>query len=142
MTFADDTKLLQKISCEKDAEICQENLEKLFDWEAKNNMKFNAKKFVWIQYGKNIPLKNSYNYLSPDMNNLLIPKSEARDLGVYVSCDGSFSDHIEHICSKVKQRSGWILRSFSNRTPSFMKWVWSVYIQPIIDYCSHKAKRR
>ena len=44
MTFADDTKLLQKISCEKDAEICQENLEKLFDWEAKNNMKFNAKK--------------------------------------------------------------------------------------------------
>ena len=70
------------------------------------------------------------------MENLMIPKSEARDLGVFVSCDGSFNEHINKICSKVKQRSGWILRSFTNRTPSFMKWVWSVYVQPIIDYSS------
>ena len=60
MTFADDTKLLQKISNVDDAVTCQENLDMLFEWEQQSNMKFNAKKFMWIQYGKNSDLKNEY----------------------------------------------------------------------------------
>ena len=47
-----------------------------------------------------------------------------------------FKDHINLVCSKVNQKSGWILRTFMRRTPSFMKFMWKTYIQGHIDYCS------
>ena len=47
-----------------------------------------------------------------------------------------FTDHINSVCSKVKQKVGWILRTFINRDSQFLKFMWKTYVQGHIDYCS------
>ena len=47
-----------------------------------------------------------------------------------------FTDHINSVCSKVKQKVGWILRTFINRDAQFLKFMWKTYVQGHIDYCS------
>ena len=49
---------------------------------------------------------------------------------------GKFSNHVEHVCSKVKQKSGWITRTFQCRKTWFMKFMWKTLVQCHIDYCS------
>ena len=44
-SFADDTKILNRIKNEADIELMQESLDKLYEWERANNMKFNPSKF-------------------------------------------------------------------------------------------------
>ena len=49
----------------------QDDLLKLNLWESESNMVFNQSKFKWLQYGKNLNLKEDYNYISPDQNDVL-----------------------------------------------------------------------
>ena len=53
-----------------------------------------------------------------------------------MSNDGTFSIHVEAVCSKVKQKSSWILRTFANRKSWFLKFMWKCLVQGHIDYCS------
>ena len=53
-----------------------------------------------------------------------------------MSNDGTFSNHVEFVCKKVKQRSGWILRTFKSRQTWFLKFMWKSLVQGHIDYCS------
>ena len=53
-----------------------------------------------------------------------------------ITNDGKFSNHVEHVCSKVKQKSGWITRTFQCRKTWFMKFMWKTLVQCHIDYCS------
>ena len=48
----------------------------------------------------------------------------------------TFDEHIEKVCKTVKQKSGWILRTFKCRKPHVMKLLWKQLVQPNIDYCS------
>ena len=53
-----------------------------------------------------------------------------------MSNDGAFSNHVDSVCSKVKQKSSWILRTFQNRNTWFMKYMWKTLVQCHVDYCS------
>ena len=57
--FVDDAKIKEKITNKEDVDKMQDNLEKLFDWQDKNNMKFNGKKFQVLRYGPNTELKTN-----------------------------------------------------------------------------------
>ena len=92
-------------------------------------MLFNGKKFEMLRYGPNNDLKNSTNYLTPEYEDLIEEKESLRDLGVIMSDDASFSRHVHHVCSKVKQKAGWILRTFQTRNTQVMKFLWKSLIQ-------------
>ena len=70
------------------------------------------------------------------MNDILVQASEVRDLGVIITPDSNFTNHISKVISMVNQRVGYFLRTFSSREPEFIKWIWKNYVQPIIDYSS------
>ena len=53
-----------------------------------------------------------------------------------MSDDAKFDNHIAHVCSKVRQKCGWILRTFNCRSSFFMKFMWKSLVQGHIDYCS------
>ena len=89
-----------------------------------------------MRYGSNEELKNSTNYLTPGAEDLIEAKECLRDLGIQMSDDASFSKHISHVCSKAKQKCGWILRTFSCRQTNFMKFMFKSQVQGHIDYCS------
>jgi hypothetical protein len=40
------------------------------------------------------------------------------------------------VCNKVRQKSGWILRTFRNRQTWFLQLIWKTLVQPNVDYCS------
>ena len=71
-----------------------------------SNMIFNASKFKLLQYGKNVDLKESYNYIFYDDKEILMPSNQAEDLGVIGSADDTFSNHIDKVCSKIEQQLG------------------------------------
>ena len=133
--FADDTRVLGNIASEEDVEKMQADLNKIYKWAEENNMLFNKNKFELLRYGTNTEIKHSTFYLSADVE-IIEEKENLRDLGVIVNNQGTFDEHIDHICSKVKQKSGWIFRTFKCRQPNFLKILWKQLIQPHFDYCS------
>ena len=75
------------------------------EWQKANNMSFNNSKFQLLQYGRNTELRENYNYLSPDFNEVICGSSTVKDLGVYVSNSGNYNCHIDTIYKKAKQIS-------------------------------------
>ena len=81
-------------------------------------------------------MKDSTSYLTPNCEDLIEEKECLRDLGIMMTNDGSFSNHINLVCNRVKQKSGWILRTFQTRNTWFLKFMWKSLVQGHIDYCS------
>ena len=134
--FADDTRITKPVQSYEDVESLQDDLEKLYTWQRTNNMVFNGKKFEMLRYGSDQELKNSTNYLTPESEDFIEVKECLRDLGIQMSDDARFTAHIDHVSSKVRQKCGWILRTFKCRQTHFLKFMWKSLVQGHIDYCS------
>ena len=76
-------------------------------------------------------------YPKPSGTDTIEEKEVVTDLGVKVNNKADFSDHIDKVCSKTSQKSGWILRTFSCRSIHFMKDMWKSLVQGHVDYASH-----
>ena len=111
--FADDTRIVKGVKDETDVEKLQSDLDKLYQWQESNNMLFNGKKFEMLRYGKNEDLKNSTMYLTPGAEDFIEVKEDLRDLGIQMADNAKFSIHISNVCAKVRQKCGWILRTFN-----------------------------
>ena len=48
----------------------------------------------------------------------------------------NFKTHINKIISKVRNKIGWVSRTFYSCDLILMKQLWKIYILPDIDYCS------
>ena len=57
-------------------------------------------------------LKNTCNYLTPNAEDVIERKEVVKDLGIKANANANFKDNINYVCKKVKQKAGWILRSF------------------------------
>ena len=134
--YVDDSKIKDRIKTKEDVENLQINLEKMYEWEKSNNMKFNGNKFQILRYGRNQELKEETMYFTPEMEETIEPFNTLRDLGVIMNDQANFNDHIEHVAKKVRQKIGWVLRTFSCRRNEFMKNIFNSLVQPHIDYCS------
>ena len=134
--FADDTRITKVIQNFSDVEDFQKDLDKIYQWSKENNMVFNATKFEVLKHGKNEELKNEYEYLTPDCENLIERKDALRDHGIIMNEHANFDDHINKVCSTVTQKVGWILRTFKTRKVEFMKLMWKQLVQGHVDYCS------
>ena len=136
LVYVDDTKVLKEIESEEDVEKLQEDLKKLHNWGKKNNMEFNKGKFVVLRYGKDKEIKESTTYFSGDTEEVIEEKESTRDLGVIMQSDACFDEQIEKVCKKVRQKAGWLFRTFYNRQSWFLRHMWNSLVQPHIDYCS------
>ncbi len=77
--FADDGKILRKITKEEDCIALNQDLEKIGKWSLKWKMEFNAKKCIVLEFAKSRRrIKGSYN----SNNEGIKVKTEEKDLGV------------------------------------------------------------
>ena len=134
--YVDDTKLIKSVTNEKDVEDLQEELDILYEWAEENNMKFNGKKFQVVRYGKDENLKDETLYFTENTENIVERYETVRDLGVMMSDDATFKDQIEKVAKKVRQKTGWVLRTFYSRKTLLMKTLFKTLVVPHIDYCS------
>ena len=110
--FVDDAKVKKIVKSEDDVEELQEDLNTLYKWEKENHMKLNGAKFQLLRYGTDTELKNNTVYFTGEMEEIIDQFSSLRDLGVRMSDDAKFDEHIENVSKKVRQKIGWILRTF------------------------------
>jgi hypothetical protein len=134
-SFADDTRVSKHICSMSNVNELQSDLQLIYEWQKVNNMLFNDKKFEVLRYGKNSVLTSVSNYYSPT-GSVINAKDSVRDLGIIMSNQATFDDHLNHVVLKVRKVTGWILRTFVTRDASTMLTLWTSLVQPHIDYCS------
>ena len=145
-TFADDTKLVSKISNSQDSLNLQNDLNNLISWTDKNNMLCNEKKFVVLCHTfqketKNqalfneLPFNNPLNYQLS--NSTQIESSPyVKDLGVFVDVNLNWNVHIQNISSKARQVCAWILSVFYTRDKCTMLTLFNSLVRPKLEYSS------
>ena len=134
-SFADDTRMARGLSGVSDASALQTDLEAVYQWAEDNNMSFNDLKFEVLRFGSDLTLKLITSYTNPS-GIIIDSKEHVRDLGVTVSADGSFREHIRKVCQSARNMCAWILRTFSDRREDLMLTTWKSLVLPILDYCS------
>ena len=134
--FVDDAKIKNKIETEDDVNEMQDNINKLFEWENTNKMKCNGAKFQVLRYGYNQEIKENTVYFTNEMEDVIEQFDNLRDLGVIMTDDAKFSKHIDKVVKQVRQKVGWILRTFESRKAYFLKQLWQSLAQCLVDYSS------
>ena len=141
--FADDTRIYKSISFSHDAILLQEDLLNLADWSTVNNMKLHDDKFVFINFHtrhKNFSLSNlpfykeNMCYTTKD-GHILESSEYVTDLGVTFSEKLDWSSHISTIVKKAKQKAGWALNIFRDRSPLVMKTLYKSVVRSHLEYC-------
>ena len=70
------------------------------------------------------------------MQEVITQVNYTKDLGILMQDDASFNLHIDKVSKKVKQKCGWICRTFYSRNPNIFRHMWNTLVQPHADYCS------
>ena len=109
---------------------------KLYEWKTSNKMKFNGAKFQYLKYGHHKDIKDNTMYFTESMAEMIQIVSLLRDLGVIMSDDGKFEEHIQKVVSNVRQKVRWMLRIFYTKRKDIFKQLWKTLLQCHIDYCS------
>ena len=132
-TLADDTKITNTIMTNDDSYKMKNDLKTLEQWTVENNMKMNDDKFVLLCYNKkpnivnNLPLQNGF---------VIMEQEGARDLGVWMENDGTFTKHIANVTKSCRKIMSMILRSFTTRDDQILLTLFKSLILSKIDYCS------
>ena len=96
-----------------------------------------ADKFELLRYrGRNTKdIQSCTTYISND-GSAIEEKIHVRDLGVTLSNDATFTQHILDRCEAVKSKIAWVLRTFKSRQRTPMLTIWKTLIMCHLDYCS------
>jgi hypothetical protein len=129
--FADDVKMYLNISDVDNVNQLQEGLFLLARWASDWQLNISIKKCAVLHLGRN---NLSYDYA---LDGTTLPGvREMRDLGVKIDCRLCFSAHYAEIAAKGHQRAGLIVRCFKSRDPRILFKAFTVYVRPILEYCS------
>ena len=99
-------------------------------------MMWNWKKFQVLRLGRNKEIMSNTTYFSPEFENIVEECEVVRDLGIHIDNDLTYKSHRSITLKKVWKKLGWIKRTFSTRSVSFLKTAWNSLIQPHLDYGS------
>ena len=135
-SFADDTRVGRHIENIDDIQLLQADLEAVYSWAERNNMEFNSDKFELLRYRlRGSSVQDSLGYNS-STGSEIEEMTQVRDLGVTLSNDATFSEHISERIASVRTKIGWVLRTFRTRERLPMLTLWKQLILCDLDYCS------
>lgn len=135
--FADDSKIVSIIKDMACAVRLQRGIDAISDWTRLWLMRLNAKKCVIMHFGR----KNSRaGYTVEDVNTgerVDLTKSDCeRDLGVFISCDLRWRNHIDEIVARANRVLGMLVRSFACRDVEPWKLLYVSLVRPHLEYAS------
>ena len=131
MIFADDSKLIMDIEEEEDRIKLLDDLKAVITWAEENKMELNETKFMLLQHGNNVDIKNPYKL----SENITLEKSEyAKDLGILVDMDLKWRQQIATATASATQLAGWAMRVFRSRTKEVVLTLYKALIRPKLEY--------
>ncbi len=132
-SYADDTRIWRYICQESDQMLLQDDLNTLYAWTENNNASFNDEKFEGISFPFGLLSNRIYkSSTNKDIEN----KETIKDLGVYISSDCTFSEHIKIYVKATQKIAAWTLRTFVSRETRVLKVLLKSLIVPKIEYAS------
>ena len=132
--FADDTRLWRVHNGEIDEQKLQDELKKIYKWADLNNATFNSDKFEAIRFQRSRnpeapePAYQAYNNAPIDF------QIHVKDLGVWMSSNLTFDEHIKIITAKARTVMGLVLRTFKSRKTEVMLPLLKNLIQCLVEY--------
>ncbi len=136
--YADDTKCGTSISrCDNSASggALQDDTDAIFEWSLENRLQLHEGKTFTIQFHS--PKCEPINTLYHLNSNPISIKEWCKDLGVLVSSDLSWSQHINHVIAQAYRSLFLIKRVFpSTSNIGVKKRLYLSLVLPILTYCS------
>lgn len=124
--FADDTKIYNLSS---NIETLQDDLQAVENWCREWLLPLNTSKCQVLHLGRNNP---KLTYVIDGQ--CLTPVDHHNDLGIVVSHDLSWSQHVASIVAKSKQMTHMIQRSFRGCSLETSRMLYCSYVRPLMEY--------
>jgi len=129
--FADDVKIYSVVKCPVDFNNLQHCLDLICEWAVDWQLSISIRKCSVLHIGR------SNKGLTYVLNGEpLVATVEARDLGVTIDNALRFASHCNDIASRAHRRAMLILRCFESRDPHLLFKAFTVYVRPMVEYCS------
>ena len=132
--FADDSKIYMPIRDMNDCLSLQADISSICDWCDINKMAINERKCAQLSITRSVnPIVYTYTMNHSPINSV----ESISDLGVTISRDLSFSNHIHNIIKKANRRLWLVKRALGFSAPVKCKLqAYVSFVRPILEYCS------
>ena len=131
--YADDSALSRDINTKQDEEALQNDLDELQAWERRWHMEFNPEKCQAMR----VTLKrNTGNPTYSIHGQELEVVTKAKYLGLTISKNLSWSEHIAATTKKAETARSFLVRNISSCTPEVKKQCYTTLVRPILEYAS------
>jgi ribonuclease P/MRP protein subunit RPP40 len=128
--FADDLKLCADVTVH-DQHAVQREIDKVANWAEQNSMPLSVQKSAVMHCGKRQPYHNYILSKQP-----MATADSITDLGVIRTTAPKYSEHCQAVALKAAKTANAICRAFRCRAKELMWPAFSIYVLPIITYCS------
>jgi len=130
--FADDTKVLKRVTCREDALQLQKDLDNMQEWSEKWLLMFHPQKckVLSIGYHHNIMYAHRYTLCGEQLEHVFNEK----DLGVTIDTDLRFEEHIHMKIKKANSMMGIIRRVFSYLDPDMFRTLYCALVRSHLEY--------
>ena len=127
--FADDTKIFRCVKSGDDHGALQNDLNLLYEWSVRWQLKFNILKCKHIHFG---PVHDYGPYY---LNGVIIDSVDSqKDLGILFDNQLKFHHHTTTIVTKANRLLGLIKRSFDHLDSDMLTKLFVTIVRPIIEY--------
>lgn len=130
--FADDLKVFQETAVEKESELLQQNIDRIYDWTQYSLLKLHPKKCkaMRITSGTKKVLNTHYSIADRQIDHV----SKIDDLGITLNDRLSFEEHINKKVNKANSLAGMIRRSFVHLDGGMFKSLFVSIVRPHLEY--------
>lgn len=130
--YADDSKLGAKIENINDCIQLQEDLDNVINWANEWQMTFNINKCHSVHFSNKKSLNFNFNY---SMNDQALEKSLIeKDLGILISSDLKWDNHISKITNKANSMLAMIKNSFECHDIEVIRPLYLALVRPQLEY--------
>ena len=131
--FADDTIVYVTVSNDIDAANLQQDLDNLAKWETAWLMKFHPEKCNVLTISKKkTPITRDYVLHGHTLERV----TSAKYLGVTITSDLKWGEHINNICTKANKTIGFLKRNINISNKSIKEKAYLSLVRPTLEYAS------
>ena len=125
--FADDTAIYLAVSSLEDAQILQQDLDHLHEWELEWDMEFNPSKCVVIHVTRyRTPIISQYLLHGQVLQSV----AGSKYLGVEISSNMLFNNHIQNITTSASRSLGFHRRNIRSQNPALREMAYKTLVRP------------
>jgi myo-inositol-hexaphosphate 3-phosphohydrolase len=129
--FADDTIVYLTITSDIDSVSLQDDLNKLAKWEERWKMSFHPEKCNVLTISrKKQPIRNSYTLHGQQLEHV----TTAKYLGVSITSDMKWNQHISNICKKANNTMSFLKRNLNIRNANIKEKTYRSLVTPTLEY--------